>query len=71
MIRTITSRTELINKDLMPTVVPNFMEQVQKFEQQPDGSKGNLVISNNKEFRRINEFISAYYNTKDLPLTKW
>jgi len=28
MIRTITSRTELINKDLMPTVVPNFMEQV-------------------------------------------
>ena len=47
------------------------MEQMYKYEPTDNGSEGYLSTANKKEFRRINELVSTYYNTKELPLTKW
>ena len=47
------------------------MQKVQNYDILDDGSTGSFSIANKDEFKRINDLVSDFYKTKDLPNTNW
>ena len=62
---------DLPKKSLLPSLVPNFMQKVQNYDILDDGIAGSFYIANKDEFKRINELVTDFYKTKDLPNTNW
>jgi hypothetical protein len=47
------------------------MQKVHNYDILDDGIAGSFSIANKDEFKRINELVSDFYKTKDLPNTNW
>jgi len=47
------------------------MQKVHNYDMLDDGVAGTSFIANKHEFKRINELVSDFYKTKDLPNTNW
>ena len=44
---------------------------MQNYDVLDDGSVGPFSVANKHEFKRINDLVSDFYNTKELPNTNW